>query len=94
MLPLVRTASQHQCVLLPDTAPGQVEARILERLSEVQALGVRMEDVDGTVIRKVRIHLLKSGEQEAVELRIAHVVVHDLSGSFLNVHVVRGIGKH
>ena len=45
VLPLVRTTAQHQRILLPDTAPGQVEPGILECLSKVQPFRICMEDV-------------------------------------------------
>ena len=75
VLPLVRTAPQHQSILLPDTAPGQVEPGILECLSEVQAFGICMEDVDGTVIGQMPVHLLERCQKELVKFRITHVVV-------------------
>ena len=67
MLPLIGTATQHQSILLPDTAPGQIESRILERLSEIQTFRVCVEDVDGTIIRQMTVHLLKRCQQELVE---------------------------
>ena len=38
MLPLVGRSSQHQCVLFPDAAAGQIESRIGECPAEVQPL--------------------------------------------------------
>ena len=52
-----------------------------------------MEDVDGTVVCKMAVHLLESCQKELVEFRIAHVVIHDLTGSLFHIHVIRGIGK-
>ena len=40
------------------------------------------------------VHLLERCQQELVEFRVAHVVVHDLAGRFFHVYIVRGIGKH
>ena len=93
VLPLVRTTAQHQRILLPDTAPGQVEPGILECLSKVQPFRICMEDVDGTVVCKMVVHLLERCQKELVEFRIAHVVIHDLTGSLFHIHVIRGIGK-
>ena len=52
-----------------------------------------MEDVDGAVIRQMTVHLLERCQQELVEFRIAHVVIHDLTSSLFHIHVIRGIGK-
>ena len=92
--PLVGTAAQHQGVLLPDAAAGQVEACLLEGLTEVQPLRVRMEHIDAAVRCQVLIHLGVSRQQEAVELAVAHVVVHDLASSFFHVYVVRRVRQH
>ena len=93
VLPLVRTAAQHQRILLPDTAPGQVEPGILECLSKVQPFRICMEDVDGTVVCQMTVHLLERCQKELVEFRIPHVVIHNLTGRLFHIHVIRGIGK-
>lgn len=46
MLPLIGTAAQHQSILFPDTTPGQIESRILERLSELDGNGVLAENAN------------------------------------------------
>ena len=88
MNPLIGAASQHQAVLLPDTAPGKVKARILECLTEVQPFGIRVPDIDAAVIGQVGMHTAIGGEQEVIKFLIAHVVVHDLPRRLLYVHVV------
>lgn len=50
-----------------------------------------MPYIDAAVIGKTVIHTLVSGKQEVVEIAVAHVVVHDLAGGLLNVHIVRRI---
>nr|DAL04895.1 MAG TPA: hypothetical protein [Caudoviricetes sp.] len=94
VLPLVRTVSQHQSILLPDTAPGQVEPGILECLSKVQPLGVSVEDIDGAIVCQMPVHLLECCQKELVEFRVTHIVVQNLAGRFFHIHVVRGIGKN
>ena len=91
MDPLIRTASQHQRILLPDTASGKLKSCILERLTEVQPFRIGVPYIDAAVIRKAVIHTLVSGKQEVVEIAVTHVIVHDLSGSLLNIHIVRRI---
>ena len=39
------------------------------------------------------MHLLERCQKELVEFRVTHVVIHDLTGRFFHIHVVRGIGK-
>ena len=94
MPPLIRGASQHQGVLHPDTAAGQVEARFLERRPEVDALGISMPDVDRAVVGKVRVHTAVCRQKEFVEFRVLHVVVHDLARRLLDIDVVRGISQN
>lgn len=93
VLPLVRTTAQHQRILLPDTAPGQVEPGILECLSKVQPLSVSVEDIDGTIVCQMTVHLLERCQKELVEFRVTHIVVQNLASRFFHIHVVRGIGK-
>ena len=50
VLPLVRASSKNQCVLLPDAAPGKVKSGILECLSEIQPLCIRMEYINGSIL--------------------------------------------
>ena len=85
MLPLVRAAPQHQGVLLPDAAPGQIKSGILESLAKIQALGIDMEHIDGGV----GFHVYKSAEQELVEFIIRHIIVLDFPSRFFYVYVVR-----
>ena len=56
MNPLVRAASQHQAVLFPDAAPVKIEARVLERLTEVQPFRIRVPDIDAAVVGQVGVH--------------------------------------
>ena len=53
-----------------------------------------MEDIDGTIVCQVTVHLLERCQKELVKFRIAHVVIHDLASGFLHIHVVRRIGKN
>ena len=48
--PLIGAPAQDQAVLLPDTAAGQVEARVLESHTEVQSLSVSVPDVDASIV--------------------------------------------
>ena len=50
MLPLVWASSKDQCVLLPDTATRKIESCILECLSEIQPLRIRMEYINGSIL--------------------------------------------
>ena len=54
--PLIGAASQYQAVLFPDAASGEIEARVLERLPEVQSLRIRVPDIDAAVVRQVGVH--------------------------------------
>ena len=94
VLPLVRAAAQNQGVLLPDAAPGQIKAGILESLAEIQALGIGMEHIDGGVGFHVLFHVYESAEQEPVEFIIRHIVVLDFPSRFFYVYVVRWIRQY
>ena len=94
MNPLVRAAAQDERVLLPDTTAGQIKACILKCFPEVKSLRICVPDVDAAVISEVGMHAAISGQEEVVEVRIVHVVVHDLAGGLLHVHVIRRVRKN
>jgi|GEM_PF-5401088 len=73
------------------TAAGKLESCILECLSEVQPFRIGVPHIDAAVIGKAVIHTLIGREQKVIEIAVAHVVVHDLAGGLLNVHIVRRI---
>ena len=91
MLPLVGRASQHQAGLLPDTAAGEIEARIRECPAKIQAFCICVEDVDGGVLRHDFFHVGKGIQQELIELLSGHVVIFDLASCTFIVHVVRRV---
>ena len=92
MLPLVGRTAQHQGLLFPDARPGEVEAGVRERLSEVQPLGVRMEHIDRGIVRHDFLGILKRCQQEVIEGGVLHVVVLDLPGAALVVDIVGRVG--
>lgn len=92
MLPLVGRAAQHQGLLLPDARPGEVEAGVGERLSEIQPLGVRVEHIDRSIVRHDFLCILKRCQQKIVEGGVLHVVVLDLPGAALVVDIVGRVG--
>ena len=92
MLPLVRRSSQHQRLLLPDTAAGEVEPGGIKCLSEIQPLGVGVEHIDGGIIRHDLFHIGKGIEEEVEKLLRCHVVVFDFSCAALVVHIVGRVG--
>jgi len=94
MLPLVRRATQHQRVLLPDTAPGKIEPGIVECLSENQSLGVSVEYIDAGIPLHVLFHIDKHGKEEFIEIFIRHIVVFDFASGFFYIHVVRWVGQN
>ena len=94
MPPLIRRTPQHKGVLFPDTAPRKIEPGIVKCFSEVQALGIRMENIDGGILRHVLLHANKSGEQKLVEVLVRHVVIFDFSSGFLHIHIVGWVGQN
>ena len=92
MLPLVRGATQHQRLLLPDTAAGEIEPSGIKRLAEIQPLGVGVEHIDGGIVRHDLLHIGKGIEEEVEKLLRCHVVVFDFSGAALIVHIVGRVG--
>ena len=52
MNPLVRTASEHERILLPDTAAGKLESSLLECSAEVQSFSIGVPYIDAAVIGK------------------------------------------
>ena len=55
MLPLIIRAAQHQRILHPDTASGEVEPGVDESPAEVQAFRVRVEDVGRAAFLEVNL---------------------------------------
>ena len=53
-----------------------------------------MEDIDGTIVCQMTVHLLECCQKELVEFLVTHVVIHDLTGRFFHIHIVRRIGKN
>ena len=94
VLPLVRAAAQHQGVLLPYAAAGQVKACVLECLAEVQPLGICVEYIDGSILLHVLLHVDEGRKKELVKLVIRHIVVLDLAGRFFHIDVIRRIRQH
>ena len=94
MLPLVRRASEHQRLLFPDAAAGEVETCISKSPAEVQPFGVRMKHIDGSIAGHDGFHIGEGVEQELIEGVICHVVVLDLPGRAFIVHVVRRVRDH
>ncbi|MNN45813.1 hypothetical protein D3C81_1601640 [compost metagenome] len=80
MLPLVVGAPEHQRILGPHQAAGNLERGLLEGTAKIQPLGVGMRDVD----RRAGLHHGEgAGEglaQEGAEGFVLHVVVLDLAG--------------
>ena len=75
MLPLVIRAAEHQGVLHPDTASGEVEACVDKRPAEVQPFGVGVEYVGRAAFLEHVRHVHERGEQECVELFVLDAVV-------------------
>ena len=94
MLPLVRAAPQHQGILLPDAAAGQVKACVFECLAEVQPLGIGMEYIDGSIRLHVLFHIDEGREEELVELIVRHIVILDFTGCFFHIDVIRRVRQH
>ena len=94
MNPLEWRTAEHERVLFPDTATGEVEARVPECFTEIEALGVGVPNVDRTVIGQIGVHAAVRGKQEVVEIFVGHVVVHDLPGGFFHIYVIRRIGQY
>jgi len=92
VLPLVRGASQHQRLLLPDTAAGEVEPGGVKRFSKIQPLGVGVEHIDGGIVCHNLFHIGKGIEEEVEKLLRCHVVVFDFPGAALVVHIVGRVG--
>ena len=93
MLPLVRGASQHEGLLLPDTAAGEIEPGSVKRLSEVQPLSVGVEYIDGGIIRHDLLHIGKGIEEKVEKLLRCHIVILDFPGATLVVHIVGRVGN-
>ena len=94
VLPLVRRASEHQRLLFPDAAAGEVEACIGKSPAEVQTFGVRMEHIDGSIASHDGLHIGESVEQELIECVVCHVVVLNLPSRAFIVHIVRRVCDH
>ena len=94
VLPLVRTSAKHQCILLPDTAPGQLKPCRLKRLSEIQSFRIRMEYIYGGIRFHVLFHVYKGCKKEFIKILIGHIVILNLSGSLFHIHVVGRIRKN
>ena len=94
MLPLVWRASEHQRLLFPDAAAGEVEACIGKSPAEVQTFGVRMEHIDGSIAGHDGLHIGESVEQELIECVVCHVVVLNLPSRAFIVHIVRRVRDH
>ena len=93
VLPLVRGASQHEGLLLPDTAAGEIEPSSVKSLSEVQPLSVGVEHIDGGIVRHDLLHIGKGIKEEVEKLLRCHIVVFDFPGAALIVHIVRRVGN-
>ena len=93
MNPLEWRTAEHERVLFPDTATGEVEARVPECFTEIEALGVGVPNVDRTVIGQVGVHAAVGGEQEVIEFLVGHIVVHDFPGGLFHIDVIRRIGQ-
>ena len=93
VLPLVGRASQHQRLLLPDTAAGEIEPSSVKSLSEVQPLGVGVEHIDGGIVCHDLLHIGKGIEEEVKKLLRCHVVVFDFPGAALIIHIVGWVGN-
>ena len=77
MLLLVGGATEHETVLHPDAHAADVEAGLLECPAEVEAFGVRMEDVSRSAFRYMRRHIAERSQKKFVELLVCHAVVLD-----------------
>ena len=94
MLPLVGASSQHKALLLPDTAAGKIESGIMECFAEIQPLCICMEHINGSIRLHALLHIHKSRKKELIKLSILHMVILDISGSSLIIHVIRRICHH
>ena len=94
MLPLIGTATQHEGLLFPDTAAGEIEPCGIKRLAEIQPLGVGVEHIDGRIIRHDLLHIGKGIEEKVKKLLRCHVVVFDFPGTALVVHIVGRVGNN
>ena len=92
VLPLIRRAPQHQGLLLPDTAAGEVEPCGSKRLAKIQPLSVGVEYINGGIIRHDLLHIRKGIEEKIEKLLRCHVVIFDFPGAALVVHVVGRVG--
>ena len=92
VLPLVGGASQHQRLLLPDTAAGEIEPSSVKSLSEIQPLSVGVEHIDGGIVRHDLLHIGKGIKEEVEKLLRCHVVVLDFPSAALVVHIVGRVG--
>ena len=94
MLPLIRRASEHQRLLFPDAAAGEVETGIGKSPAEVQPFGVRMEHIDGSIAGHDSLYIGEGVEQELVEGVVCHIVVLDFTGRTFIIYVVRRVRDH
>ncbi|GFI44918.1 hypothetical protein IMSAGC019_00227 [Lachnospiraceae bacterium] len=94
MLPLVGAPAKHKALLLPDAAPGKVEARRPECAAEIQPFRVGMEYIDRGITLHVLLHIYERGKKELVKVLILHVVILYLPGAPFVIDIVRGIGDH
>lgn len=70
--PLIRAPAQHQRILFPDAATGEIEACVPEGLTEVQPFSICVPDIDAAVIGKVGVHAAVGREEEVVEILVGH----------------------
>ena len=64
MLPLIGAAAQHEGLLLPDTAPGQIKTRIGKCPAEVQPFGVCVENIDAVYLTPSNIRVRNNPNYE------------------------------
>ncbi len=75
MLPLIRAAAQYQRVLYPDAHAGNMETGFFECPAEIKAFCIRMKDICGSTLRKVRKPVPECRQQKFIELLICHAVI-------------------
>ena len=66
MLPLIWGAAENQTRLFPNAAAGKIEAGGIKGLSEIQALRVSMENINGSIGRHNLFHIRKGIEEEVI----------------------------
>ena len=70
VLPLVIRAPQHQGILHPDTASGEVESRVHKCPAEVRSFRIDVEHIRRTSLFQMVCHVLKRCEKEPVKLLV------------------------